>query len=163
MKDCRTARAARLRAAFTLIELLVVIAIIAILAGMLLPALSRAKSKTTGIHCMNNTKQLTLGWIMYAQDYNDVALGPTKLAASDPPIWVAGGFDSVPDGVTNSILTSSPTYAYVNSTAAFRCAADKSRLRYQNRLHPRVISFAANAYLGPRAVTLHAFPSTRAP
>jgi prepilin-type processing-associated H-X9-DG protein len=86
---------------------------------------------------------------MYAQDYNDTALGPTKLAAADPPIWVAGGFDSVPDGITSSILTGSPTFVYVNSTDSFRCAADKSRLRYQNKLHPRVISFAANAYLGP--------------
>ena len=149
MKRRLTPRPALLRAAFTLIELLVVIAIIAILAGMLLPALSRAKSKATGIHCMNNTKQLTLGWIMYAQDNNDIALGPTKLAASDPPVWVAGGFDSVPDGITNRILTNSPTYVYVGSTPSFHCAADKSKLRYQNRLQDRVISYAANAYLGP--------------
>jgi len=142
-------RATCQRAAFTLIELLVVIAIIAILAGMLLPALSRAKSKATGIHCMNNTKQCTLGWLMYAQDHNDVALGPTRLIASDPPVWVAGTFDSVPDGITNRILTNSPTFPYVNSTESFRCAADKSKLRYNNRLVPRVISFAANAYFGP--------------
>jgi len=106
---------------FTLIELLVVIAIIAILAAMLLPALSKAKIRAQAAYCMNNTKQLTLGWIMYESESND-HLMPN-------PGWVGGSmlWSANPDNTNTTILvdpTQSIMASYVKSAKVYKCPGD---------------------------------------
>jgi prepilin-type N-terminal cleavage/methylation domain-containing protein len=128
--------------AFTLIELLVVIAIIAILASMLLPVLGKAKTKSQGISCMNNTKQLTLAWRLYADDSNDILL-TCQNGLPGRMNWCDGDLDFTANRVnwdiTVNVLTS-PIYPYAKSAKIFKCPADQAMVTYNGQKYPRVRS-----------------------
>lgn len=133
------------KAGFTLIELLVVIAIIAILAGMLLPALGKAKTKAQGIQCMNNLKQLQLAHQLYADEYNGT-LVPNLEPGNAVGSWIKGWLDftSSPDN-TNTLYLTDPQHSllapYCNrSLGIYKCPADLSRIIRVGKAHPRVRS-----------------------
>ncbi len=158
-----SSRPGRALRAFTLIELLVVVAIIAILAGMILPALAKGRQKAQGTECMNHQRQLQLGWQMYADDHAGVLVpnwGNADAGKDEScPSWAAGWMDytSSPHNTNVNYLIRPGAGdrpfggllgVYAPEAKLFRCPADRSWVEIGGRRLARVRSVSMNLYTG---------------
>ena len=148
---------------FTLVELLVIIATVGILAVLLLPAIAGTKPNSQAFQCIENQRQLTLGWQMFSGD-NNGKLAPNGVTGFTPPTptdprlqpdgawyqWCPGDMSTFSLNATNFIQAGA-IYPYVNSMGVYHCAADHNGYKFGPLAFPHLRSYSMNCYLSPIA------------
>jgi prepilin-type N-terminal cleavage/methylation domain-containing protein len=148
---------------FTLTELLVVIVTVAILAVLLLPALAGTKPNSQAFQCLENLRQLTLGWQMYAEDNNgklapnggqantgpaDPRTDPSYLSGGANFQWCSGNMNAFSLYATNYVQVGC-IYPYVKTMNVYKCPADQAVFKFGPLSYPHVRSYSMNCYLSP--------------
>jgi prepilin-type processing-associated H-X9-DG protein/prepilin-type N-terminal cleavage/methylation domain-containing protein len=142
----------------TLVELLVVIAIVALLASLFLPALARTKTKAQTTSCLNNLKQLQMGWTAYVQDNGDrfppnisrrIGFDQVNVAVDGRVPWVLGNakLDTNAANIEGGVI-----FRHVGAAMAYRCPADKSTVHDQPSL-PRTRSYSMDSFFNSDIVS----------
>ncbi len=137
----------RLERAFTLVELLVVIAIIAILAGLLLPTLAKAKGKAQRTACLNNLKQLMVGWTLYTDENSGMLMQSESqfpVLGTNEPIWVFGSMANASEATDTNLLRQGALFPYVKNPSLYRCPTDRSEVNGVGRVRSYSMNYWMN-------------------
>lgn len=150
---------------FTLVELLVIVAIIAVLAGLLLPALSKAKALGQRTACLSNLRQLGLSWMLYSGDNDGRLVESYPGVASQSPnpyAWVLGNMQVAAEAASPTLIMRGQLFQYNNNIAIYHCPADKG-MQAGGKTIANLRSYSMNAFMGDRsrlpAPVNHAYPS----
>ena len=145
------------RRGFTLVELMAVIATIAILAGLLLPVLNKAKIKAQRISCTSNLHQLGYAWKMYSEENNSYLV--ESYPTNNSNAWVFGDMTIATQATNAALIEQGKLYPFCQSTPTYHCPADKGVL-IGGQITASKRSYSMNCFMGARDPSLDNIPST---